>query len=59
MAERFSDRVTNCEICGKVNAYNRIANFRHCHQVAAICGKCKPKFEKREGFIEWLEPTSK
>jgi hypothetical protein len=66
MAEKFSDRVTQCGTCGKNNAYNRVANMSakgdgkertSWWQVVAICKACKPKFEKSEYFESWHEPT--
>ena len=68
MAERFSDRVTECGTCGKNNAYNRVAEMSakgegrektEWYQVVAICKTCKPKFEKGEHFVCWMEPTKK
>jgi hypothetical protein len=68
MAERFSDRVTECGTCGKTNAYNRVANMSakgedrertEWWQVVAFCKTCRPKFEKREDFIDWMEPSKK
>ena len=68
MAERFSDRVTECGTCGKNNAYNRVANMSakgegrektEWHQVVAVCKTCRPKFEKSEYFVDWMEPTKK
>lgn len=68
MAERFSDRVTECGTCNKTNAYNKVANMSakgegrektEWHQVVAVCKGCKPKFEKREDFVSWQEPSSK
>lgn len=68
MAERFSDRVTECGSCGKNNAYNRVANMSvkgedrertEWWEVVAVCKTCRPKFEKRKDFESWMEPTKK
>ena len=68
MAEKFSDRVTECGFCGKNNAYNRVANMSAkgdgkertlWHQVVAVCKSCRSKFEKSEYFESWMEPTTK
>lgn len=45
-------------------AYNRVANMKakgegrettEWWQVAAVCKSCRPKFEKREDFVSWME----
>jgi len=40
-------------------AYNRVANMKDCHWITALCKTCRPKFEKKKDFIDWLEPSTK
>jgi len=41
------------------SAYNRVANMKDCHWITALCKTCRPKFEKKKDFIDWLEPSTK
>jgi len=68
-AERLSDRAVTCGMCGKEeSAYNQVANMSakgdgkertNWWQVVSFCKNCRPKFEKREDFESWMEPSSK
>jgi hypothetical protein len=50
------------------SAYTQVANMSakgegrektEWHQIVSFCKNCRPKFEKRADFVDWMEPSSK